>query len=99
MGGLLRTAAVQGHAGRPDAIVALPGLLLDELLRGHVAGCEEDGGRDALCEQWAGRQLGPVPVRRISRGPCAAARQAAYQPSILVMNPRNKPDAWRCPSG
>jgi len=44
----------------------LRGLLLDELLGSCVAGCEEDGGRDALREQWAGSQLGAIPVAGVS---------------------------------
>lgn len=57
-------AAVEGHAGRAGEVMALDAIALDRLLGEGVAGCEEDGGGDGLCEERARGQLGLVPVCR-----------------------------------
>jgi hypothetical protein len=57
-------AAVEGHAGRAREVMSLDAIALDGLLGEGVAGCEEDGGGDGLCEERARGQLGLVPVYR-----------------------------------
>lgn len=57
-----RTSAVEGHAAGSSEFVVLEAFLLDELLGHGITGCEEDGGGDALGEQWARGQLSLVPT-------------------------------------
>ena len=61
-GGGELTAAVGEHATRARPVVALEPLLLDGLLRGHVAGGEEHRRRDGLREQRPRGELALVPT-------------------------------------
>jgi hypothetical protein len=60
------TATVQCHAAGTRQFVILPALLLNQLLCHRVAGRKEHGGRDALGQDRARRQLHLVPRSKLA---------------------------------
>ena len=56
-----RTSAVEDHAAGAGQVMLLQALLVDGLLGDDVAGAEEDGRGDDLCQQGPLGQLGLVP--------------------------------------
>lgn len=65
-------AAVEGHAGGAGEVVALQAIAFDSLLCERVAGREEDGGGDGLCENRARGQFGLVPAHSRQLEQCGA---------------------------
>lgn len=61
------TSAIEDHATGAGQVMLLQALLIDGLLGDDVAGSEEDGRGDDLCQQGPTGQLGLVPgVQSIS---------------------------------
>lgn len=57
------TTTVEGHAASAGKVMLLETLFVDGLLGNNVAGAEEDGGSDGLCEEGPSGQSGLVPER------------------------------------
>lgn len=62
MKGKRHTTTVEEHATGAGILVLVDALLLDGLLGGDVADCEQYGGGDALRQKRARRELALVPA-------------------------------------